>query len=43
MSKDATTAVAETAVGTPAELLKLAVEGNADVEKLEKLMDLQER
>jgi len=28
---------------SPAELLKLAVEGNADIEKLEKLMDLQER
>jgi len=28
---------------TPAELLRVAVEGNADLDKLEKLMELQER
>lgn len=31
------------ATGTPQDLLRIAVEGNADLDKLERLMDLQER
>ena len=33
----------ETSITTPATLLQMAVQQNADLDKLEKLMDLQER
>ena len=38
-----TTEQGAVALSTPAELLRIAVEGNADLDKLEKLMELQAR
>ena len=43
MTKDNGKEIVKTEVSSPAEMIKLAVSGGADLDKLEKLLTLQER